>query len=293
MSADITKTDEVLLDMLRENTGMAGTAGGYYRPSWKANALRDIPLEPSATLDFAYRELTVRFNTFHWLRERVTYDERLDRIFQHYAGKRPDEPWVRVAETFVDWLSERCPEAEIGGIYGDGDPVTVYTYNDQNCLDQDIQFVYFEDKHGDGYALLQSHNGADARHGMSQARVFAVNTELGIFEYTSARIACDYTERKALLDARAKQLVIPGTSRPRGPDMHTWFSDDGGYRFHEESYPGDEPHVDLRDLPVIFAEDHERYDEDKDATPAGKFILVGADGKGKCPHCGCALDAYW
>lgn len=49
-----------------------------------------------------------------------------------------------------------------------------YTYNYDNILSQDIQFLVFEYE-GLDYVLLQVHNGCDARWGMTRPKVFELN----------------------------------------------------------------------------------------------------------------------
>ena len=55
-----------------------------------------------------------------------------------------------------------------------GDMEWTYTYNYDNILSQDIQFLLFE-YDGLDYVLLQVHNGCDARSGLTAPKVFELN----------------------------------------------------------------------------------------------------------------------
>ncbi len=65
------------------------------------------------------------------------------------------------------------------GIYGDGGGYAEgYTYNEENCLSQDIHWIFFHlDQHDDGIALVMIHGGADARGGFTRPRAFYASEE--------------------------------------------------------------------------------------------------------------------
>lgn len=294
-TSDEPTTESVLAAMLKQNTGMAGTAGGYFRPMWLANAGRDFDAEPPGRIRYDNRELLVTLNTYQWLKERLHFEPRMDRIFQGFARRHPNDSWLELSRNFPRWLGQRCPKLQVSGIYGDGEPVTIYTYNEDNCLDQDIQFTYFETRvDREAYVVLQSHNGADARDGMSRAHVFSVLEELAIFDYRRAYIVCDYDQREQLARERLDHPMLPGFQNPPWPDRHEWRTEDGGYQWSEETYPRDyaEPYgIDLRKIPIVFAKDHPDYDEKKDQRDEPR-IVVGADGVGSCPRCRCSLAVF-
>ena len=83
----------------------------------------------------------------------------------------------------------------------------VYTYNHENCLSQDIHFVYFEHPSfggfgGEGVALIMIHNGADARGGFTRPRAFyggAEGDSPTLFDYDRFGIGC--TECSAIWDS--------------------------------------------------------------------------------------------
>lgn len=65
-----------------------------------------------------------------------------------------------------------------------------YTYNYDNVLSQDIQFLFFDYDFETEYILLQVHNGCDARSGMTKPRVFKLN-DIEYFRPNECNIVCD------------------------------------------------------------------------------------------------------
>jgi hypothetical protein len=75
-----TRTDEVLLDMLRENCGTHFLdSGGAYGRHWQQNQRRDLENEPSSVVSFLHGEIELTHHVFGWLRERLTYDDDANR----------------------------------------------------------------------------------------------------------------------------------------------------------------------------------------------------------------------
>jgi hypothetical protein len=135
-----------------------------------------------------------------------------------------------------------------------------YTYNDQSLLSQDIVFSQFSHDCID-YAIIQIHNGADARGGFTSPRVFECDESL--FDYCRATIYAENTLDPA-------QLIMPfGTS----DNSHSWYSDDG------YNYYGD----DCNDL--------ETYDVTDDPQLRGQGLIFVEDGKAYSPINGAQLEA--
>ena len=156
-------TKTVLVDMLTENTGRHMLdSGGAYGRNWERNQGRDFESEPVASLDVRWNRADEAFrpeitiNVYHWLAEKVTFDSKLDAIYQAFATpRREDEAEFAIMEEFVEFLGA-------SGLYGDGDPMVVNTYNGNCLLSQTLQFIYFT--HNDSsYILLQVHGGCDVR----------------------------------------------------------------------------------------------------------------------------------
>jgi hypothetical protein len=124
---------------------------------------------------------------------------------------------------------------DIGGIYGEGSPMTVNTYNGEDLLSQTLQYHYFTigetDRGGRGsyeqYVVLQVHGGADVRGGYTRPRVFSVDIDDGqsIFDNAKAGVYCT---GKGPFEPDPNQLAIPGADVSTDTSRdHNWSTDDG------------------------------------------------------------------
>lgn len=141
-------------------------------------------------------EMDGRINCMWFLHEHLTYSARMTRKFTQFA-EEPDNQNRHWLELMEDFAASR-PGAS--GLYGEGAPITGYTYNYQTLLDQDYQMVYFEEVVGSepdirwdaatnkpidpagkrravrrNFVVLQIHGGCDARWGFTRPRVFEVD----------------------------------------------------------------------------------------------------------------------
>lgn len=182
-------TKTVLVGMLTENTGRHMLdSGGAYGRNWERNQGRDFDAEPAASLDVTWNREgdgfrpDITLSVYHWLTEKVSYDSGLDAIYQAFAAPRREETGeFAIMEDFVEFLGA-------SGIYGDGDPCTINTYNGDCLLSQTLQFIFFT--HNDSsYILLQVHGGCDVRGGYTDARVFAAEED--VLYFTNATIFAD------------------------------------------------------------------------------------------------------
>lgn len=129
-------TESVVLDLLRENTGRhLLDSGDYYGRHWQQNQSVDFDLLPSTTLSFRFG-VEVTHYLHAWLPERLSYEQAGDEAWLEWASAREDEAWLQSAERWAEILGG-------AGIYGDGAPLTVNTYNGEDLLSQTIQYVYF------------------------------------------------------------------------------------------------------------------------------------------------------
>lgn len=181
-------TNDIIASMLTENTGRAlCDSGDIYGRHWQRNQGRIFASEEAATLDFRYG-IDVTLNVYHWLSDRLEYDPDMDAKFQSFLSDN-DMGWLEAMEAFPRHLA--ADGSEIGGIYGEDDPVTVNTYNGEDLLSQIIQYVYFT-VNDDIFVALQIHNGADVRGGYTAPRIFSVDhrCDTGIFDNARATIYC-------------------------------------------------------------------------------------------------------
>lgn len=212
-----TKTDEVLLSMMRQNAG-----GGMYgcRTMAQVNRGKDLTNEEPVQFSVESDEIHVTFSTFHWLRHFLEYDADLSAKFHAWhaeyeqadGGQKSMRKAVRVL-----W-----PEGASGHYDEVTEPRVYYTYNDTTLFSQDFQYLQVHVGE-DTWVLLQTHNGVDARCGLSVIEVFKFKHDSDdphhydfIHRAGSAGISCS------------------------GFASHKWFTEDAGYKWHaEESDAGE------------------------------------------------------
>lgn len=248
-----TDTQQALYEMLTENTGRAlMDSGDYYGRNWQRNqrfSFQDFYDREPSTLSGRWG-LEITHDLFHWLDDRVDYESKADHLFEQWglSGERENVGWLPLAEEFAEMIGGR-------GLYGDGPPVVVNTYNGEDLLSQTIQYVYFEldepavleqgldgnvelldEAHiddddvvvldADSYVLLQIHGGCDVRGGYTRPRIFRVMEELAIMDNARAVVLCT----------------------GYGECGIRWFTDDG-YNLYNEDGDAD----DLKDYDTIEA----------------------------------------
>ena len=286
----MTTTEEVIAEMMRENCGTHMLdSGGAYGRHWQRNRLTQFEKSPEASATFRMRstgEMDTSFSvsTYHFLTRALDYDEegnevleKLKRASRICKNDKFGELWgLQLMDAFPafmakyknreTWLEARREDGRQGrenyvptGIYGDGEPMIVNTYNDNCAVDQTLQFLYFEMEGGD-YVVLQIHGGADVRGGYSEPRVFTTSSELSIFDFAKGTIYCDENWR----EGKKSRYMYPSTCGA------SWSTDDGGYHF----YPNDGN----TELDVYDAKTGNRG---KKGT-----IVVNSKNEAYCPRCG-------
>lgn len=257
------KTRQIIAEMLQENTGRHFLdSGGAYGRNWERNQGRNFEAEPRALLSFKWDYIEVSLNVFHWLAERLEFDSGMDSRFQAFADERPDDGWIQIMEDFADHLAESGHE--IGGIYGDGDPFTVNTYNHESLLSQTLQYTYLT-VDGEAFVILQIHGGCDVRGGYTAPRVFRECGEVAMLEDQRASI---YVESSADRDNQGELFE----GMPRCEPMH-WDTDDG-YHWYADGGTADRT---LNSYEISTDPDH---------CGDGEHIFRDDDGNGYCPHTG-------
>jgi hypothetical protein len=179
LPAIIPSTDDVLAAMLTENTGRHMLdSGGAYGRNFERNAgatveaLMERPEVIPSTWerDGATVVEYVTLDVFHFLRQRVEYLPELDAEFHEFAmaDEREREPWFACLE---EWLTE---VGATGGHMGQH-PMTVNTYNGEDCLSQVLQYTVFwlpEREEEGPFIALTIHGGCDVRGGYTAPRMF-------------------------------------------------------------------------------------------------------------------------
>ena len=212
----------------------------------------------------------------------------------------------------------------VGGIYGDGEPVVVNSYNEENMLSQDIQYVYFtwnensrygHRRSGEAYVVLQIHGGADIRGGYSKPHVFKIDhdDETAIFDQAKGTVYCTGKDHhpaalrlKEVQEARRLQLTLPGISvKYKEVDFEdcqaSWDTDDSCNFRPNWSYlecpqivgmPNLED-IDCVDLEAEIDEFEGEELEDGSVKPGDwrPGVVCVLDDKAYCPQCGAKLAA--
>ena len=187
-------TEQMIANMLVENTGKHFLdSGGAYGRAWQHNQGRDFESESPATLSFEYGYLEFTHNLYHWLVERLDYNQEADNIFHEWATNEEngDKSWFQTVNEFIEmlgrmWIGMSGGEVypNITGLYSEGEPMTVNTYNGEDLLSQTIQYTYVtvEDSNileDNIYIFLSIHGGCDVRGGYTAHRVFNPNDMFG------------------------------------------------------------------------------------------------------------------
>jgi hypothetical protein len=174
--------------MLTECTGVhMCDSGGANNRGWQRNqkkSIKDFMNEPeeSYQFDMKYNEIYRNVSVFHYL-SGLDLDEVCDKFNRRqgadwYGSDGCLEDTYGVSERASKWLQENY-EVEV--------EYTFNTYNGDSDLSQILQgsrLRIFNDGQDETYYLIQIHNGADARGGYTDAKLFktAYYSE-GIHEY--------------------------------------------------------------------------------------------------------------
>ena len=179
----MTKTEQVLIGMLKENTGShMCDSGGFYGRHWQKNQDKDFMQEPEATVEFSIcnDQLSVEFskNVFHFLKDRLEFNEELNEDFKSFVD----------SNDYYDLqaMQEYCDLHEY-------DSQMVNTYNGESNVSQTLQFITFghgSDLYEHNHVLLQIHGGCDVRGGYSTPMVFDLMDECGIYMVADGSISC-------------------------------------------------------------------------------------------------------
>lgn len=165
--------------MMRENHG-GGWPGAT--PLGVVNQTRDLENELiCSVVGYGAGDWGVRVSTLHWLCHFLTYDERLDNVYQRWEELHSRSGGLFAMKAFFAWYETRRKDLdlEFDGVH--------YTYNWENNLSQDFQYCYIDAKRNrqeiGTWVLLQTHNGVDARDGLANIRVFQLHDREGAFHY--------------------------------------------------------------------------------------------------------------
>lgn len=150
----LSETETIIAEMLRENTGshFLDSGSAYGRNHERNRGITDEMFKASepAALSFNYG-IEVSLNVFHFLAAHLEYNETVDKVLR-IIGDAEDTYGLETSARFLEIVREHgIPGAGsrgdgadgcIGGIYGEGEPLTVNTYNGPDLLSQVILYTY-------------------------------------------------------------------------------------------------------------------------------------------------------
>lgn len=183
MSETIDETKEIIIGMLKENTGSHFLdSGGAYGRNWEKNQAIDFEkVKPMHWDKFGYLSVDL----FHFLWEKLVFDEKMNNMFYEFANQKGNErkSWYELITKFKYTSSV----------------TNTYNYPDSPLamLSQIIQFAtcfYKEEE----YIILQIHNGCDARGGYTAPKAFKVVED--DFDLDPIRFVCSGCGRNMEID---------------------------------------------------------------------------------------------
>ena len=257
---NLTATDNTLLMMLTENTGSSPLdSGDAYGRHWERNREIDILKQRPSYEFFLYKDggtdLEVTVPIFHYLRQRLEYDPKLDAKLTEYL-KRTDE-LIPDAEDFIAFLGKDYSLITHG-----------YTYNWWDgtvSLSQDFVYILFYGP-SDTHAVISLHNGCDNRSGITVPVAFTFKADYDIPDITDFNVDLADGEHYLNICSHQDMLQWPNPTfdyNSNIPNIDKW-------TFKQL----DKSPSEVEKLAVSSAS--------KDNT----VVLVDKDGRGYCPICG-------
>lgn len=180
-----TETEIVLAEMFTENTGRHFLdSGDAYGRNWERSqgkTVEDFLAAEPITADAKYGYIDVTLDAFHFLNNRLEFDDKMTAKFVRWSNKpeNKDEGWYALMD---EWANKKHNDP-YDKVY------SVNSYNYESLLSQTIQYVGFVHD-CQNYVLLQIHGGADVRGGYTAPRVFRVLEEYALLEDQQYELSC-------------------------------------------------------------------------------------------------------
>jgi len=228
-------TKQLIFKMLRENTGRAiCDSGGENGRHWQRNAnktLADFEAAPACQIEIskwqrdgetAQYDAQVYISLFHHLARALELDELCDEFNSLECGNWNGE-FYGTDQGQCDWLLDKGFTAK-----GDG----FNSYNWSAAYSQDIQGQILENDDGALYALLQIHNGADARGGYTDAKLFKLGqwvSDYGLLSENCGFSIDDGQGGYLVIDYRGGGELSDSEGDPVSPEqLAKWYQLTGG-----------------------------------------------------------------
>lgn len=165
-------TKRVIQSMLKENTGKnMMDSGGEDGRHWQKNQDRNFESEPEVFFRmYSEKDFAWTINVYYYLVKFFRHCPNLTKNFASFLDKTD--------ANHLAAMEEYCRYERPGyGPRGEGDPLTINTFNHEQILSQNIQYVAWrEGPDFPMFVLLQVHNGADVRGGYTDPRGFCLRS---------------------------------------------------------------------------------------------------------------------
>ena len=181
---DYTETESILHDMLVQNSGASILdSGSAYGRQWERNRkVADFRTLPAITYRVEekpnyYGEVIISKQIFHFLNNHLTYDEKEQKSFEAWCDSKNQPKDTQAVEDYVKDFIELRSLVEQGhieeatfpyGVVGKSDN----TYNQQNLLDHDFQYIEANHRENANKLFISIHTGTDIRGGYSDTKCF-------------------------------------------------------------------------------------------------------------------------
>jgi|TARA_R100001460_G_scaffold19719_3_gene40898 hypothetical protein len=169
------KTETIIYKMLTENTGVhLCDSGGDNDRHWQRNqkkSIKDFRNESYTSNDDGF----ITKSLFHHLNESLEYLPSETNMFNAWI-KADKYDWVKNPDGRCHIINDVQNFMDTY-IYPETESQCTYTYNFENCLSQDIQYISSGDLYENNIIALCIHNGCDARGGMTDYKFFKVDVD--------------------------------------------------------------------------------------------------------------------
>jgi len=156
----ISKTEEVLQSMFVEDTGISLIdSGGEDGRNWQRNANMSFVTQPGGYVEYG----EFRISLYRYLLDRLTYSEFQTEQFYRVMG-----------DVVVPGMGEMLEYVEDCNLKSEG--IVYNSFNDETLLDQQVQWLEYSILN-QTYVMLQLHNGADARGGYTEPKIFRADPD--------------------------------------------------------------------------------------------------------------------
>jgi hypothetical protein len=186
METKVKSTRDAILEQLHESTGTSlCDSGGIFGRHWQRNQKKtweDFTKEPVRLEAHVYShgdkpvlELMGYISLASWMENNLEYSQELQDAFEAWVEANDPEGEYYDMSHMESFADEQGQDS-----WGAKRQVN-YTYNYDNDLSQDIQFITFSWTDSEGYesdcALVQVHQGCDARGGMGSPKAYVLKCE--------------------------------------------------------------------------------------------------------------------